>query len=427
MSLKGFFAKESDLNLEDYIIETFLIETDIDPNDAAAELAKEHSTALWGRVNLNEDFRPRHGAKVIDLTIIDKDQKPKLILPSTKNSKFKTIRIRVAHPHINFGPKIPNILTAVAGEGVFYSKGINAIKLLDLVFPSNFQTKFEGPKFGLNGIRKILQIYDRPIFCGVVKPNIGLEPDQFAELAYLGLKGGLDIVKDDEMLADVEYSPVKKRVQAVMQKLYKAEDETGEKKMYLVNITDEVDRIITLHDIIVENGANSVMLNSMTVGLSACRMLRKHTKVPLFSHFDFIAPFTRVPYFGISTKVVTKLERLVGFDAVIKPGFGERMITTDQEVLDNIDECLKEISSIKRVLPLPGGSDWAGSVPEMYRKIGSIDFGMVPGRGVYAHPSGPEAGARSLRQAWDAVKKNVNLANYGKTHPELREALNYFS
>jgi ribulose-bisphosphate carboxylase large chain len=211
-----------------------------------------------------------------------------------------------------------------------------------------------------------------------------------------------------------------------MHKLYKVEDETGEKKIYLPNITDEVIRIIMLHDIAVENGANSVMLNAMPVGLSACRMLRKHTKVPLFSHFDFIAPFTRIPSFGMSSELVTKLERLIGFDAIIMPGFGERMMTPDQEVYNNIAECLNENPPIKKVLPLPGGSDWAASVPFMFSKIKSIDFGMVPGRGVFAHPNGPEAGAKSLRQAWEAVQKGFTLEDFARSHIELYDALQFF-
>ena len=40
-----------------------------------------------------------------------------------------------------------------------------------------------------------------------------------------------------------------------------------------------------------------------------------------------------------------------GFDAIIMPGFGERMMTPDQEVYNNIAECLNEIPPIKKVLP----------------------------------------------------------------------------
>ena len=78
------------------------------------------------------------------------------------------------------------------------------------------------------------------------------------------------------------------------------------------------------------------MVNTMTVGLSGVRMLRKHSKVPIVAHFDMIAPFTRVPYYGIDSNVIVTLQRMVGFDAIIFPGLGARMRTSDQEVIANV-------------------------------------------------------------------------------------------
>ena len=236
--------------------------------------------------------------------------------------------MKIAHPHGNFGPKLPNLLTAACGEGAFFSPGISVIKLMDIEFPETFLRHFEGPKFGIQGLRDMLGVHDRPIFFGVIKPNIGLAPEPFAELAYQAWLGGLDIAKDDEMLGDVEWSPLRQRAELLGRRArLKSERKTGERKIYLANITDEVDRLIELHDIAVEGGANALMVNAMATGLSAVRMLRKHTQVPLVAHFDFIAPFTHLPFFGVHSKLITKLQRLVGFDSIIMPGFGRRMKT----------------------------------------------------------------------------------------------------
>jgi ribulose-bisphosphate carboxylase large chain len=173
------------------------------------------------------------------------------------------------------------------------------IKLLDIEFPDSFLQHFEGPKFGITGLRDMLGVHDRPLFFGVIKPNIGLPPEPFAELARESWLGGLDIAKDDEMLGDVEWSPFSERTARVGKARLECERITGRPNIYLANITDEVDRLTALHDIAVQNGANALMLNTMTVGLSAVRMVRKHTRVPLVAHFDFIAPFTRMPNFGV--------------------------------------------------------------------------------------------------------------------------------
>ena len=202
-----------------------------------------------------------------------------------------------------------------------------------------------------------------------------------------------------------------------------AEEITGEKKIYLANITDEVDQLLRLHDIAVERGANALMVNGMTTGLSAIRMLRKHTRAPLVGHFDFIAPLTHFSYFGVHNKVMTKLQRLAGFDVIIFPGFGARMKTPDEEVLQSVQECLKPWGHIKPALPVPAGSQWAASTAKLYERLKTIEFGIVPGRAVFAHPMGPKGGAASLRQAWDAVAAGQSLEAYAQKHKALRLAI----
>lgn len=423
---QGFFADRSALNLEDYVIFDYYFESTIDPEDAAANLCQEQSTAQWKRVGVDEDLRGQFGAKVIELFVERELDAPSYPLLTGSALHSYGCRVKIAHPHGNFGPKLPSMLAAACGEGTFFSKGISVIKLFDIEFPDSFLENFEGPKFGIEGLRDILQVYDRPLFFGVIKPNLGLSPEPFAELAYQAWLGGLDIAKDDEMLTDVEWSPLRQRAALVGQARLKSEKETGEKKIYLANITDEVDRLIELHDIAVAGGANALLVNGMTTGLSAVRMLRKHTQVPLVGHFPFIAPFTRAPYLGVHSKLITKLQRCVGFDVIIMPGFGERMKTPDNEVLLNVQECFKPLGHLKKILPVPAGSQWAGSAPAVFEKLGTVDFGIVPGRGVFSHPMGPRAGATSLRQAWDALQKGLTLEAYSHDHPELKSAIAAF-
>ena len=423
---QGFFADPTTLNLEDYVIFDYYFESTIDPEDAAANLCQEQSTAQWKRVGIDEDLRCQFGAKVIELSVERELEAPSYPLLTNSTQHSFGCRAKIAHPHGNFGPKLPAMLAAACGEGTFFSKGISLIKLFDIGFPDNFLESFEGPKFGIEGVRDILQVYDRPLFFGVIKPNLGLSPKPFAELAYQAWMGGLDIAKDDEMLTDVEWSPLRQRAAIVGQARINSEKETGEKKIYLANITDEVDRLVELHDIAVAGGANALLVNGMTTGLSAVRMLRRHTQVPLVGHFPFIAAFTRAPYLGVHSKLITKLQRCVGFDVVIMPGFGERMKTPDKEVLLNVQECFKPMGHLKKILPVPAGSQWAGSAPALYEKLGTIDFGIVPGRGVFSHPMGPRAGAASLRQAWDAQQLGLTLEAHAKDHPELKSAIEAF-
>jgi len=95
-------------------------------------------------------------------------------------------------------------------------------------------------------------------------------------------------------------------------------------------------------------------------------------------------------------------------------------MTTEEEVKLNIQECLQEFGHIRRSLPVPGGSDSALTLETVYRHVGGVDFGFVPGRGIFGHPLGPKAGAASIRQAWEAIEKGISLEAYAVGRPELQ-------
>lgn len=387
--IAGFFATPDALPMEEYVTLRYVFETGINPRLAAASLCCEQSTAQWKRAGRDEDFRLLYGAKVLSLV-----------------EKGQAYEVEIAHPHRNFGPRIPNFLSAAAGEGPFYCPGISTIRWTDFEFPEKLLDRFEGPQFGLEGLRRSLDVHDRPFFIGVVKPNIGLPPKDFAELAYQGWLGGLDIAKDDEMLADTEFSPLEERARLTGESRLKVEKETGRKKIFIANINDEMDVIGDLHDRAVRHGANAVMVNAIMTGISALRVLRKKARVPIMSHFTGTACLSRTPNFGISSLVLTKLQRIAGADIIGLAGFGERMYCTDEEVLANIDACLKPWGSVRSALPVPGGSDTSETLPRVFNKIGHTNFGFICGRGVFGHPQGPAAGAKNLHEAWKKICEN---------------------
>jgi ribulose-bisphosphate carboxylase large chain len=424
--IAGFYARRGEFDPEDYIELDFSFECRGDPREAAAHLCSEQSTAQWHRVGVEEDFRPRFAAKVLDLEAVARPGGFSMDVACAARGEVHACRVTIAHPHGNFGPRIPNLLSAVCGEGVFFSPGIPLVRLEDIRFPGSYLAAFAGPRFGVAGLRERLGAFGRPIFFGVIKPNIGLPAAPFAELGYQGWLGGLDIAKDDEMLADMPWCTLAERSAALGAARRRAEQATGAPKIYLANITDEVDRLIALHDLAVANGAGAVMVNTMPVGLSAVRMLRRHATVPLVAHFPFIASFSRLAGYGIHARVLTRLQRLAGYDVVIMPGFGDRMMTPEQEVLACVHACLEPMGAIKPCLPVPGGSDWAGTLEGVFRKVGSVDFGFVPGRGVFGHPMGPAGGAASIRQAWTAIEAGIPVAEYAGSHEALRVAIEAF-
>ncbi len=424
--VEGFFADARILDPESYLWLDYEIECRGDPLIAAAHFCSEQSTAQWRRVGWDEDLRVEFGAKVVELRVVETRASFSYGMDIPGQGAVQVCRLRVAHPHRNFGPRIPNLLSAVCGEGTFFSPGVPVVKLLDIRFPEVWLSAFDGPRFGVDGFRDLLQVYDRPIFFGVIKPNIGLGPRVMAELATEGWLGGLDVAKDDEMLCDTQWCSLADRAAMLGGARRQVEKQLDCPKIYLANITDEVDRLLDLHDLAVSRGANALLLNALPVGLSAVRMLARHSQVPLVAHFPMIAAMSRLASFGVSSLVWTRLQRLAGFDVIIMPGFGARMFNSDEEVRANVKACLEPMGQLRPSLPVPGGSDWAGTLKTVHDKLGTCDFGFVPGRGVFGHPMGPRAGAASIRQAWEAIRAGLPIDESALHHPELRAAIEAF-
>jgi len=95
---------------------------------------------------------------------------------------------------------MPNILSSVAGN-VFGLRALKNLRLSDIHLPTKLVRSFKGPKYGVNGIRKLLKIQDRPLVGTIIKPKLGLNTKDHAEVAYEAWVGGCDIVKDDENLS----------------------------------------------------------------------------------------------------------------------------------------------------------------------------------------------------------------------------------
>lgn len=421
--IQGFFGDASLVSNQDYVLFHYEFETEQEPRLTAAQLCAEQSTAQWDMPGVELDLRPRFGAKIVLLEVLSENSTPLLKNNRSKATRFFRCRLVVAHPWKNFGSKIPNLLSAMAGEGAFYCPGITTLRITDVTFSNNYLQLFKGPQFGINGLRESLQVTDRPFFIGVVKPNIGLDAQTYSQIAYQSWLGGLDIAKDDEMLADASYSTLVDRADSCHSARVEAEKMTGKPKMWLANITDDPLSSQKHYHEVVKRGANAVMLNYVFTGLGDVHALRSYSSVPITGHFTGLALMERIPYFGMDSVVFMKLQRLAGADIIIMPGFGERMYMSDESVLRNCKACLEPMGHLRAALPVPGGSDWAGTLPGLYQKLGHPNFGFICGRGVYNHPDGPTAGAKSLHQAWQAIQNKTSLQEHSRKAPELQKAL----
>ena len=299
------------------------------------------------------------------------------------------------------------------------------LKLLDIDFPESFVKDFQGPKFGIEGIRKYLGAEDRPLLNNMIKPCTGYTPEVGAKLFFEAAAGGVDIIKDDELIGgDREFNKIEDRVKANMEAARKAQEIKGEPTLYACNITDDVSKLKENAMKVINNGGNCIMVDVHGVGYAAVRMLAEDPEitVPILGHSCFNGAFTCSPYQGMSSKVVNKLARLSGCDIYLtQPPYGKFDNTFDNYIINMITSKAK-MYDVKPMLPFVGGGVVPGLVPKFMNDAGN-DVLLGVGAGIHAHPMGPRAGAIAFRAAIDACMNDVPLREKAKECKELEVAI----
>ena len=331
--------------------------------------------------------------------------------------------IRIAYPIELFEPgNMPNILSSIAGN-VFGLEDVANLRLNDITFPKELISSFKGPKYGIQGVREITGVYGRPLVGTIVKPKLGLVVKDHAKVAYDSWLGGCDVVKDDENLSSQKFNPFEERVIATIEQRDRAESETGEKKVYLINVTAELEVMKKRAQFVKDVGGRYMMIDILTTGWSSLQTMRDAGfKLIIHAHRAGHAAFTRSHIHGINMVVLARVSRLLGVDQLHVGTAVGKMAETKDEVLANKDACIEPMGDIKPVLPVASGGLHPGMVSKLIEYFGN-DTVIQAGGGIHGHPDGTVKGSVALRQAVDAAVAGIPLEEYAKTHGELAKAL----
>ena len=383
----------------------------------AAALAIEQTCGTWLKVpGETPEVRERAIGRVLGVY-----EAPAYQIGVPEDVGERHFIIRIAYPWHNFGAQFSMMLSTVIGN--ISSSG--KVKLLDLEFPKSFLDNFQGPKFGVQGIREILGVYDRPLLNNMIKPCIGLTPEKTAELAYEAAVGGVDVIKDDELVCDPSFCRLEDRVKAVMEAIKRADEVKGEKTLYAFNITAPALQMRENAYKAIEAGANALMVNYASVGLDTVRLITEdpNVNVPVLAHSDYTGAQYESPWSGLSATLIgAKMPRLAGLDMIIGlTPYGKFPMMMDTFVNMGL-QMLAPMRHIKPVFPMPGGGTTQGHIEDVVKKFGN-DVMIAAGGAIHGHPMGPAAGARAFRQGIDAVCKGRSLAEAAKEHEELGAAV----
>lgn len=334
-------------------------------------------------------------------------------------------RAVIAWPWRNWGANIPQLMASVlVGEGCETARFIRC-RLVALEWPDELVAALGGgPRFGIEGVRAWLgpDAADRPLLGGIVKPSLGLGPAEVAATAGALARGGCDMIKDDELLADPDWCSLADRVPAVAAALA----DVGRPVLYAANISGPVDTLLDRAAAVVEAGATAIMVNAFATGIDAVRAVAAAGfGVPVLAHRVGAGPIVRNPEVGVDGAVLCELTRIAGADLVQIGGFGGKLFDTTDEVARNLAACRRPLGGARVPVPVNGGGVWAGSTPTVLAAAGH-DIMLLLGMGAYEHPGGPEAGARSVKEAIDAVAAGRSLEEAAASAPDLASALAHF-
>ncbi|RMD45864.1 type III ribulose-bisphosphate carboxylase [Candidatus Pacearchaeota archaeon] len=368
-----------------------------------------------------------------DLTTVN-ERMQKRIAPKVYWIDPRSHRCRIAYPVDLFElGNVSDIMSSIGGN-IYGMKCVDGLLWEDVKLPKKIIKSFDGPRFGIRGIRSYLRVFKRPLVGTIVKPKVGLNEEEHARVAYEAWLGGCDIVKDDENLTSQSFNNFYVRVKKTLKRLREAERKTGEKKVYLANCTAPADEMVKRIKFVERCGGNYIMLDILTLGWSALQYARKVTKLPIHAHRAGHAMFDRSPNHGMKMEVVAQFARMVGVDTLhIGTAYGkmaggrEEVLHIEKEIEGQFTKQTQRYLSqkwynVKPVLGVASGGVHPGIVPKIISLMGN-DVVIQAGGGVHGHPDGTVSGARAMRQAVEAAMKKKNIKEFARSHVELKKAI----
>lgn len=338
-------------------------------------------------------------------------------LPATESATL----LRVAFPCRNFGESFSMMLTALVGNDV--STALR-VKLMDLELTPSALKAYVGPRQSIEGWREATGVYGRPLILNMIKPCLGFTPESGAELFYQSGLGGVDLIKDDEVLGNTSISSVIGRLKAYHAAADKLKAETGKAPVYIVNITDSPKRMREHAKAVVGEGGKAAMVNFVSAGLDALRELTEEFGASLrfLGHYAG-AGMLNSPQLGITGGVLLgTLARLAGADSVMTMFVNRADSPEAFECLQTVQRQKLPLGALKPIMTALGGGVTPLSIEGAIRTFGN-DVILGVGGAVQGHPMGTTAGARAIMAALYGAMTGKPLAEIAADSCELAAAI----
>jgi ribulose-bisphosphate carboxylase large chain len=270
-----------------------------------------------------------------------------------------------------------------------------------------------------------------------------LRPEPFAEAAYQFWLGG-DFIKNDEPQGNQVFCPMKTVIPMVADAMKRAQDETGEAKLFSANITaDDYHEMCARADFVLETfGEDSPRVAFLVDGYvggpgMVTTARRNYPDQYLHYHRAGHGAITSPSSVrGYTAFVLAKLSRLMGASGIHvgTMGYGKMEGGQDDRIIaymierDSADGPFfhQEWYGMKPTTPIISGGMNALRLPGFFKNLGHGNVINTSGGGSYGHIDSPADGAVSLKQAYQCYLEGADPIEFAKEHREFARAFESF-
>jgi len=379
----------------------------VDPEEAAAAVAGESSTATWTVVWTDR------------LTACDMYRAKAYRVDPVPNNPGQYF-CYIAYDLLLFEDNsITNLAASLIGN-VFSFKPLKAARLEDMRLPTAYVKTYQGPPTGIIVERERLDKFGRPLLGATTKPKLGLSGRNYGRVVYEGLKGGLDFMKDDENINSQAFMHWRDRFLFVMEAVNRATAATGEVKGHYLNITaGNMEEMYRRAEFAKELGSVVIMID-LVVGYTAIQSMAtwcRQNDMVLHMHRAGHGTYTRQKNHGVSFRVIAKWLRLAGVDH-LHTGTAVGKLEGDPMTVQGYYNICRDTythvdlprglffdqdwAGLRKVMPVASGGIHAGQMHQLIHLFGD-DVILQFGGGTIGHPGGIQAGATANRVALEAM------------------------
>jgi len=401
--------------------------------ETAAHFAAESSTGTNVEVSTTDDF-----TRSVDAIVYEANESEELIKLAYPVALFD-------RNMIDGRAMIASFLTLAIGN----NQGMGDVeyaKMHDFYMPPEYLRLYDGPATTISDLWRVL---GRPHVNGgfivgtIVKPKLGLRPRPFANACYDFWLGG-DFIKNDEPQGNQVFAPIRETIPLVADAMRRAQDKTGEAKLFSANITaDDPFEMVARGEFILETFGEladhvAFLVEGYVAGPTATTARRQFPRQYLHyhraGHGAVTSPQTQR---GYTAFVHCKMARLQGASGIHTGtmSFGKM----EGEASDKSTAYMIERDSAQgpyfhqewlgmnpTTAIISGGMN-ALRIPGFFTNLGHSNVIMTAGGGAYGHVDGAAAGAKSMRQAEQCWREGANVVEFAREHHEFARAFESFS